>query len=292
LSDIGAHEDDMRFFSRLSDRDTDAILAGNAPAGDDELQELAAFFHDVRVSLAEPPSTAIATTHLAAIAEAARASALPGSEAQTTPEPRQRRLRNPLTLPARLAAAAAGLALLAAFGGAAYAGRLPDPVQDKVADLARNVGLSLPGNANDVDQGDVGNLDTGTQGNSNQGNQEQGTPGSSDAGPQGDAGPGVQNDTNEGAQSGHDDGARANADDGTQGKLGAAGTPQGTADDGADGKAEDDGAQGKPEAHGGAQANRDDGGAQADADEGPQGDESGGDRTEDGNAHERDGGDG
>jgi hypothetical protein len=235
----------MRFFSRLSDRDADTILAGNVPAdGGDELQELASFFRDARIALAEPPATAVAAAHLAAIAEVARHAAGQASETAAPFRPRQRRLRNPLALPARLAAATAGIALVAAFGGAAYAGVLPDPVQGKVADIANTIGLSLPGNANDVNQGDVGNQDQGSQGNTDQGstgNQDQGPQGNTDNGPQGNTDQGSQSDTNDGPQGNTDNGPQENTDNGVQ-----ANTDKGAEsnlDQGAQGNA-DDGTQG------------------------------------------------
>jgi hypothetical protein len=247
----------MRFFSRLSDREADAVLAGKAPAGSDELQELAAFFRDARVFLTEPPATPIAAAHLAAIAGATRASDSRVSEPQAAVRSSQRRPRNLLARPARVAVAAAALALLAAFGGAAYAGVLPDPVQGKVADIASNVGLSLPGNANDVNQGDVGNQDQGNQRNSDQGdqgNQDQGAQGNKDEGAQGNVDQGAKNNKDEGAQANKDEGAQGNKDEGAQGNT--------------------------------------DGGAQANTDEGAQGNQAGGDRTGGGNGGQGGGGNG
>jgi hypothetical protein len=241
----------MRFFSGnpLSDRDADAVLAGRAPAdGEDGLQELAAFFRDARIVLAEPPARAVADAHLAAIAEAARTSGPPVAE------PSKRTLRDRRVRPARLAAASAGFAILAGFGGAAYAGVLPDPVQGKVAHIANNIGISLPGNANDVHQGDVGNQDQSQQGNTNQGETNQAGTQQGDTN-QPDS---QQGDTNRGDTANQDQGAQTNTDDGAQGNADHvqstkdAGNkdegPQGNTDGGAPGttqRSTDSGPQGK-----------------------------------------------
>ena len=54
-----------------------------------------------------------------------------------------------------MAVAATGFALLAGFGGGAYAGVLPGPIQDRVSDIARNVGLSLPAARNEPHRGGI-----------------------------------------------------------------------------------------------------------------------------------------
>jgi hypothetical protein len=213
LTGYGAHQDDMSSLSKLSDRDADAIVGGNAPRGEDELKELALFFREARNVLAEPPTAATAATHLAAIVETARVAGSQSAGRRASVPPKRRKLR-PVALPVRLAAAAAGLALVAAFGGAAYAGGLPDPVQGRVAELVGNVGISLPGNHNDVDQRDVGNIDQGNQGETDQTNQ--GSTGKTDPGnhlldplPK----------TDDRAQPKTDDRAHANTDDGAHTKA-------------------------------------------------------------------------
>ncbi len=264
MSGYGADEDEMGYFPRLGDRELDSVLAGNAPAGRDDLRELAAFFRDTRTLFAEAPEAATAAKHLAEIVSAARLVADDG-ERPIADRPARQRSRNPFSsLGTRVAAAAAGLALLAAFGGAAYAGVLPGPVQGTVADLAGTVGISLPGNENDVDQGDVGNADEGAQSTPDepaQGNQNQRTRDDRDQPTQSDRDEGAVDNRHEGAENdrgeppqdnSHED-ARSNGDEaaqndhaeqGTQsggiqageGEKGAGGGPSGESDqrDGAD----------------------------------------------------------
>jgi len=288
VNGCGAPQDEMRLFSRLSDRETDAILAGNAPAeGGEELQELAAFFRDARVLLAEPPAPAIAAAHLAAIAEAAPRNDARASEPQAPVWPRQRTRRVPLGLPMRVAAAVAGLALLSALAGAAYAGALPEPVQRQVADIARRVGLSLPGYKNDVHQGDAGNHDHGSQGRrgGDQGSKHQGSQGSTDPRLQGNVDQGADNQKGEGARGNADGGAQANVNEGARGNVD--GGPQANVNEGARGNV-DEGAQNANDE--GAQGNIDEG-APSHTDEGAQGDRSGG-PPGGGNSGEGDGGNG
>jgi hypothetical protein len=122
-----------RFYAKASDREVDAVLAGRQTGG--ELDDVASFFRELRENLVELPSATLEATHLAAISEATRLAPSP----PTQQRPRFRRLA------ARTTIAAVGLALVAVFGGAAYAGALPSGVQGKVADFVGNVGLSLPG---------------------------------------------------------------------------------------------------------------------------------------------------
>ena len=142
MNGSGANEDDMRFLTRVSEQEVDDILAGHAIG--EESADVASFFREMRIGLDEAPTTSVESRHLGRIFEEAR-------NVQSSAPQRKlaalRRTRRPSRwLATRTTAAAVGLAALAAFGGAAYAGSLPAPVQGKVADLARNVGLSLPGN--------------------------------------------------------------------------------------------------------------------------------------------------
>jgi hypothetical protein len=146
----------MRFFAHRSDRELDDVLAGNTPAADGELGELAGFVRALRTSLTEAPPPSLAAAHVAAIVAAAR----------SVEAPAVGRARRPFSSARfRVFAVAAGFALLAAFGGAAYAGALPHHVQGKVAGIAGTVGISLPGNNNDVNQGDAGNRNDGSNDN-------------------------------------------------------------------------------------------------------------------------------
>ena len=192
----------MRFFSKLTEQH-----ASDSPG-------VAAFLDDMRNLFVEAPRAAVADAHLASIVEAARTAGAAALE----PAIAGRRTRHRRT---RIGAVAAGLAVLAALSGAAYAGALPGPVQGKVADIAKNVGISLPGTHHDVNQGDVGNTNKGGQGNGGA------------TGPTTTTGGGAQGDTGQGK----DSGAQGNRDDGSKGNAdnGAAGDAQNGASDTIDG---------------------------------------------------------
>jgi len=233
MSDSDAYQEYMRRFSRLSDRELDSLLAGKAPSGNGDQAELAAFIRDLRASFQEKPAEATQARHLATIVEAAQLLA-EGEDATATlvrpglppdrersPRPRSRRnlvKRSWLSLPrAKLAAAAAlMLLLLAAFGGAAYAGQLPDPVQAKVADIADNVGVQLnDGQHNDVDEGDVDGVDHEKHGNVDEGakgSDQRGT-GNIDEGAKGDVEEGAKRNGQRDAGN-IDEGAKGDVDQG------------------------------------------------------------------------------
>jgi hypothetical protein len=140
LSDRDANQNEVQFFQEI---------------GNDALK---GFLQEAQRSLPETPRPAVAAAHLAAIAAAARTVDAPAGPA-----------RRPLaSFRLRVLVTAGGLALLAAFGGAAYAGALPRHVQGKVAGIAHTVGISLPGTNNDVDQGNAGNRNDGAAGNQDQ----------------------------------------------------------------------------------------------------------------------------
>ena len=143
MNGFGANEDAMHFFARLSEREMDHILAGRAVT--DEFEDIASFVRELRLDLEETPPSWVESRHLAGIvAEVGRV--LPGAAAPQTVPPARPRLHNPFRrLAARAMITAAGLAALATLGGVAYAGALPAPLQTKVAEIARHVGLTLPG---------------------------------------------------------------------------------------------------------------------------------------------------
>jgi hypothetical protein len=131
----------MRFSMKLSERELDGILAGRLTNG--EFDDVALFFRELRNSFGEAPSHAVEAHHLAGIFE--EALHLQPSVHKLPTLRGTRRLRNPFRrLAARATIAAVGLAALAAFSGAAYAGVLPRPVQDTVAHVAHHLGLALP----------------------------------------------------------------------------------------------------------------------------------------------------
>ncbi len=156
MTGAGADEDEMRFFTRLSEREIDSVLAGKDPSGDGELQAVAAFFRDARAVLEETSTPAAEIAHLTAIFAAARESAAVSEPSLSRRAPARRGKRfSPVA--ARVSIAAAVVAALAALGGAASAGLLPAPVQRTVSDLARHVGISLPHSRHHAEHGGSGN---------------------------------------------------------------------------------------------------------------------------------------
>ena len=206
MSDFDANQDDMRRISRLSDRELDRLVAGDA--GERDLEDLAAFLRETKAVLEEPPAMGVAARQVAAIVEAAE---------RTAGEPTVARVRSPLPetrrrpmMQRKLVYVAAGLASLAVFSGAAYADELPSPVQDGVADVAENVGVSLPSSDDDDNVGGGGGGSGDDNGQSNQqqpagANVNQGNPGAGTDDDDVDAG-----------------GGQSNVDAGGQGGAGAA----------------------------------------------------------------------
>ena len=185
MSEFDAYQDDMERIANLSEQEIDRLLAGKLASGEGDLGELATFLQEMRVLL-EPSSGEADAQNIAAIVGAAQI----GAAETAPPEPgeslpkrersghtRFRLWRKPMR--AKLLLTTAGLLLLMAFGGAAYAGALPGPVQGTVADFAGNVGVDLPGG--DVDDGPVGNVDDGPMGDV-----DDGPMGDVDDGPVGD----------------------------------------------------------------------------------------------------------
>jgi hypothetical protein len=178
LSEPGANEEEMQFATKVSERELDRILAGKATGG--EFEDVATFFQELRISLDTSPSPSVEARHLAGIFEEALHLQPSPPDRQTQARRGTLRLRNPLRrLAAPATIAAVGLAALAAFGGAAYAGALPTPIQTEVAHLARHVGLSLPANNHHSSEHGAGsNRGTshiGKTGQPDQGNFWQGT---------------------------------------------------------------------------------------------------------------------
>ena len=263
MSDFDAYRDDMERISRLSDQEIDRLLAGKAPAGDADLEELAAFVQDVETLFKESPTEETAARQLAAIAEAAHLLPVP-ADRERSGHPRFRVRSKPMR--AKLVVASAGLLLVMAFGGAAYAGALPGSVQGTVADLVGSVGVTLPGeDADDGDgddfDGDVNNVDEGDKEDFDDG------PGAVDESPVDDI----------------DDDSKGDVDDDQQGDVD---DDQGDDDQGDDDQGDDD--QGDDD-----QGDDDDQGEQEDADEGDPDDRDKADRgdREDGDQGDEDDGD-
>lgn len=133
----------MRSLAKLSERELDGILAGKSNGG--ELDDVASFIREMRLGLNEALPARVQESHLASIVAEARrvARSTPERSVQT---PRSTpRLRNPFRrLAARATITTVSLTTLTAFGGAAYAGALPDRLQGPVAEIAHKVGISLP----------------------------------------------------------------------------------------------------------------------------------------------------
>jgi hypothetical protein len=108
------------------------VLAGDAPE-DEEAAHLAAAVRRLRTGLLEVPSEELAARHLAAMT-AARA---------TTPSLARRRSPTRI-LTGRRAALVALAAAMTLTGGLAWAGALPTPAQDAIADAVSHLGLDLP----------------------------------------------------------------------------------------------------------------------------------------------------
>jgi hypothetical protein len=269
LSSGGAYEDEMGNLSRLSDQELDRLLTGKEPPEGGDFGELAAFVCDVAAVLPETPDEATAARHLAAIVSAAQ---LQLEHESSAPRPsvnpsglnrkalyfrgrRKMMSRNPFSsLASKLALA---VIVLAAFGGTAYAGVLPDPLQGAVADVADTVGVSLPGAENasddgaveDVDNGTVGDTDYGSVGDTNGGDEGavEDDQGDNDQGDQGSAVEDDQGDNDQGDQGDNDQGDQGDNDQGDSGDQGDQGSvdegDQGSVDQGDQGSA-DEGDQG------------------------------------------------
>lgn len=257
MSDRDADGGEMGRFSRFSDRDLDALMAGKTPAGRGELDDLAGFLRDAAVVFEEAPDGGVESRHLAAMTDTARLLANDSPATEPAGEPAQLPRRKFMSRKLLVPVAACLLLALSAFGGVAYAGALPGPIQGPVADVADNLGVSLPGAEGDNDDGAQNNKDDGAVDDRNDGpvaDIDEGAKVDKDDGPVADLDDGVKDDRDDGAvdnnDSAVDHGAKADKDDG----------PVADVDDGA-----------KDDKDDGAVEDRDDG-AQNDVQEGPQDD--------------------
>ena len=280
MSDSDAYEGEMGRSPRPSDLELDRLLAGKALSGDGD-DELAGFVRDLHLTFARDPSEETVTRHLAAIVEAAQLLAEGGRAAATiahgssTDRGRSTRLSWRRTPVKRFAAIIALVLVLAAFGGAAGAGVLPDVVQGAVSDVANHIGVSLPGVGNgDRDDGQAGDVtDTPTTPGpaivettpnpaATTNPAVDGQTGQKDDGAVGDTVDGQANQKDDGAVSDKDDGQAGQGDDGQAGQKhdGAVGDKDdgqaGQKHDGAVGD-KDDGQAGQK--HDGAVGDKDDG---------------------------------
>jgi hypothetical protein len=129
------------------DADEAVVRAAREGGGDDEL---AAQLHELRRDLTAPASSQTRWNHLAAMR---RAAADPTVEVPVDPTAElpleetvaaRTRTWGPGRRRAAVLVAAATVGVVGLTGGLAAAGRLPPPAQDRVADLAKVVGIHLP----------------------------------------------------------------------------------------------------------------------------------------------------
>lgn len=156
MSDGGASQDEMGRFLRLRDRELNRLLAGRTLADNGDLDELATFVRELTHTFQAAPDPATETRHLNAIIDALRALPAADTAPMAATDGSASLARRSRWLAGRSWAARLVLAGVLTFGlfcGVAYAGALPGPVQGAVADVARNVGVSLPGAHNDKDDG-------------------------------------------------------------------------------------------------------------------------------------------
>jgi hypothetical protein len=274
----------MERISNLSDRDLERLLIANLQSGEHDVEELSVFIQDVKTLLAEPPEEAIAAGHLAAMTELAQrlaegeAEAGPARATSSSDRGRSghtRSWRKAMRL--KLLVAAVGVVVLTAFGGAAYAGVLPAGVQSSVADLAGKVGVTLPVDEGNVDEGDVTGVDDDDQG-------------VVDVHDEGDVDPGDQGDD--------DKGQKADDDDQGEDDHGDKADDQGNQGDDDDQGDDDQGQQSDDDDQGGDDQGEDDKGQQGDDDDqgdddhgsqhGDQGDDDQGQQSDDDQGHQSD----
>lgn len=143
-SGVSSHEMKQRF-DHMNDPEIESLLAGRPLAHEPGLDGVAAFFESVGRTYPESSTGVCEASHVGAILEAANDVAAQGVPAAhpVTIFGRAAAYRRLLTRPGSLAAAL-GLAAALAFGGTAYAGILPAPLQALVAHAAHQVGIELP----------------------------------------------------------------------------------------------------------------------------------------------------
>jgi hypothetical protein len=136
----------MRRFQDMDDARIERLFDGRVPIDDADLGQVARFLGDVSDALPEEQTAALETEHLTAITEAVRllpADAPAGSSRDSWLRPANRPAFR--TAFARgWAIASVALAGILAFGGAAYAGVLPSPIQHAVATAVQAAGLHIP----------------------------------------------------------------------------------------------------------------------------------------------------
>ena len=141
----------MRSLTNIPDATVDRLLDGQEPA-DSRLEGVAEFLQDLRSAYPEESTTALEAAHLGAMLEAAQLLAEKHAPAEQSLESAlawQQWLARALSfrgLAAHKWAAAGALSVLGvmAFGGAAYAGLLPAPIQSAASAFVGQVGITIP----------------------------------------------------------------------------------------------------------------------------------------------------
>jgi hypothetical protein len=136
----------MRRFPDTDDTRIERLFDGRVPFDDADLGQVARFLGGLGDALPQEQTSELETVHLAAMAEAVRL--LPAdarSDASRTSWRGPAERQSFKTAFARgWAIAAVALAGVLAFGGAAYAGVLPAPLQHAVATAIQSAGIHIP----------------------------------------------------------------------------------------------------------------------------------------------------
>ena len=147
MSDFGVEQDMTR--ASMMDQKIETLLSGTADMSDPLVAKLAVMQQSISEAFPLPViAEDVEDSHLARM----MAALVPAAPVVVSQVPADRTSPLLATLKASFArrVAAVTLALSTAFGGAAYAGVLPDPVQRAVSKAAAVVGLDLPGVEDDT----------------------------------------------------------------------------------------------------------------------------------------------
>ena len=156
MSHHGGYQHEMGRFGNVSDGELERLLAGKVPHGDEELEALTSFVQDMKDTYQVSPDETSEARHLAAIVEAAHllpdksepvarsASKADGPATQASGLPKKRRKLVSARLDSIVVRTVVGVAVFATAGSLAFAGTLPDPLQQAAVDVADTVGVTLP----------------------------------------------------------------------------------------------------------------------------------------------------
>jgi hypothetical protein len=156
MSHHGGYQHEMGRFENVSDGELERLLAGKVLHGEEELGALTSFVRDMKDTYQVSPDGTSEARHLAAIFEAAHlladksepvarpASKADGPATQASGLPKKRRKLVSARLDSIVARTVVGVAVFATTGSFAFAGTLPDPLQQAAVDVADTVGVTLP----------------------------------------------------------------------------------------------------------------------------------------------------